>query len=106
MILCKFLRGVFRDFYGEAAQMLKAVTGWDVGDEELRETARRIVELRKRINQREGWTRAEDILPSRLLSDDSGLSADRLNRMIEAYYQVRGWDDQGRAAGLEVEKSA
>ena len=106
MILCKFLRGVFQDFYAESAQMLQAVTGWDIRDEELRETARRIVELRKRINQREGWTRAEDTLPSRLLSEGSGLSAERLNRMIEAYYQARGWDDQGRADGPEVEKSA
>src|SRR5688572_28328394 len=30
LILCKFLRGVFADFYGEAADMLQKVTGWDV----------------------------------------------------------------------------
>jgi hypothetical protein len=26
LILCKFLRGVFHDFYQEAAELLKAVT--------------------------------------------------------------------------------
>ena len=30
LILCKFLRGVFDDFYAEAATMLHLVTGWDV----------------------------------------------------------------------------
>ena len=43
LILCKFLRGVFEDFYAEAADMLRRVTGWDITADELRETARRIV---------------------------------------------------------------
>jgi aldehyde:ferredoxin oxidoreductase len=30
LILCKFLRGVFGDFYTEAAEMLAAVTGWPI----------------------------------------------------------------------------
>src|SRR5215204_5177933 len=41
LILCKFLRGVFDDFYAEAAAMLHLVTGWDVTAGELRDTARR-----------------------------------------------------------------
>src|SRR5512138_1131869 len=43
LILCKFLRRVLEDFHGESAQMLRAVTGWDVTPDELRDTARRIV---------------------------------------------------------------
>ena len=43
LIICKFLRGVFEDFYAEAAEMLRSVTGWDVTADELRETAGRIV---------------------------------------------------------------
>ena len=39
LILCKFLRRVFEDFHTEAAGMLRAVTGWDVTADELRETA-------------------------------------------------------------------
>ena len=39
LILCKFLRGVFEDFYAEAADMLQRVTGWDTTADELRETA-------------------------------------------------------------------
>src|SRR3954462_3004935 len=34
LILCKFLRGVFVDFYTEAAVMLRHVTGWDVSADE------------------------------------------------------------------------
>ncbi len=101
LILCKFVRGVFRDFHEESAEILRAVTGWDVTAGELRETARRIVNARKRLNIREGWTRAEDTLPGRLLADgpdDPGstvLSRERLDRMIQAYYRERGWSAEG-----------
>src|SRR5215468_8040611 len=63
MILCKFLRGVFSDFYEESAGMLRAVTGWDVTTDELRETAQRIVAIKHEFNRRAGWTPEEDTLP-------------------------------------------
>jgi aldehyde:ferredoxin oxidoreductase len=102
LILCKFLRGVFGDFYAEAAEMLAAVTGWRMTKYELAALAQRVVNARKCLNEREGWTRAEDTLPDRLLvppestSAAPGLSRQRLDTMIAAYYQERGWDQEGR----------
>ena len=49
LVVCKFLRGVFEDFYAEAADMLRLVTGWDATADELRETARRIVRTKRRV---------------------------------------------------------
>jgi len=101
LILCKFLRGVFRDFYAEAAEMLAAVTGWPVTTDELKGLARRVVNARKCLNEREGWTQGEDTLPARFLessepqSGTPGLSRDRLQTMIRAYYQERGWNPSG-----------
>ncbi len=98
-ILCKFLRGVFDDYYAEVADLLAAVTGWPVVADELRETARRIVNARKCVNLREGWTRVEDTLPPRCLAEATGgpsLSRGRLDSMIAGYYQGRGWDGEGR----------
>lgn len=104
LILCKFLRGVFADLYAEAAELLAAVTGWDVTGDELRQTARRIVTLKKLFNVREGWTAVEDTLPTRMLSEGlpaglgpgAELPADRLREMVAAYYQSRGWTPDGR----------
>ena len=102
LILCKFLRGVFSDLYEESAELLRAVTGWDVDADELRTTARRVVNARKCLNAREGWTRLEDTLPPRFLSEDLAeestptLSRGRLEAMIAAYYEARGWDEEGR----------
>ncbi|HSQ03152.1 MAG TPA: aldehyde ferredoxin oxidoreductase family protein, partial [Burkholderiales bacterium] len=63
LILCKFLRGVFADFYTEASDLLQKVTGWDVTAGELRETARRIVAAKREVNLLAGWTPEEDTLP-------------------------------------------
>ena len=108
LILCKFLRGVFNDLWEESAVVLRPVTGWDVTGDELRLLAKRVVTAKKLYNQREGWTTAEDTLPTRLLSEHLqvndqavGLPCERLQAMVQAYYQARGWDAEGRVpAGL------
>jgi aldehyde:ferredoxin oxidoreductase len=103
LILCKFLRGVFADPFPDWARLLKLVTGWDVDAGELERTARRIVLAKRLFNLREGWTRAEDWLPDRFLSEslelESGrkatLTADRLDAMISSYYRGRGLEPNG-----------
>ena len=95
LIVCKFLRGVFEDFYAEAAGMLRAVTGWDATADELRETARRIVSAKRQFNLLAGWTPAEDTLPERFLDtplpDDpsASLSRTRLNELVAEYHRQR-----------------
>jgi aldehyde:ferredoxin oxidoreductase len=101
LILCKFLRGVFSDFYEEAAVMLRLVTGWDITHDELRATAERIVAAKKYFNTRAGWTPAEDTLPERFLSqslaDDAraSLSREQLAAAVTAYNLARGWTAEG-----------
>jgi aldehyde:ferredoxin oxidoreductase len=104
LILCKFLRGVFTEPFGEWAALLSAVTGWDVDGAELRRTARRIVMAKRVFNIREGWRPEDDWLPERLLSTPlpvaSGrvatLTPERLRGMIDRYYATRGLDGEGR----------
>ncbi|HJQ81937.1 MAG TPA: aldehyde ferredoxin oxidoreductase family protein [Lacipirellulaceae bacterium] len=101
LILCKFLRGVFSDFYAEAAEMLGLVTGWNVTPDELRATASGIVTAKKRFNIEAGWTPAEDTLPARLLKDAlpedarAQLSPERLAMLVDAYNCARGWTPEG-----------
>jgi aldehyde:ferredoxin oxidoreductase len=103
LILCKFLRGVFADPLPEWARLLNTVTGWDVDGGELERTAQRIVMAKRLFNAREGWTREEDWLPERFLSEslelESGrtatLTPDRLRGMINSYYRGRGLQETG-----------
>jgi aldehyde:ferredoxin oxidoreductase len=104
LILCKFLRGALVDFYTEAAEMLRLTTGWDVDADELRGTARRIVAAKKLFNIQCGWQPAEDTLPARFLhqplADDpqAQLSPQRLQALVQAYNQARGWTSDGYLA--------
>jgi len=103
LILCKFLRGVFTDFFAESAELLIKVTGEDFTADELKAVARRVVDSRKRFNIREGWTPAEDTLPRRFLSTalpdgtapGATLPEARLREMIAAYNRARGWSADG-----------
>ena len=112
LILCKFLRKVFADPYAEWASLLSLVTGWDVDAGELERTAGRIVLAKRMFNLREGWTRAEDWLPDRFLSEslelESGrkatLTADRLDAMISSYYRGRGLEPSGMPQPSTVEE--
>jgi aldehyde:ferredoxin oxidoreductase len=97
MILCKFLRGVFEDFYAESADMLRRVTGWDTTGDELRDTAKRIIKAKRQFNLLAGWTPDEDTLPARFLhtplpnDPTASLSRDRLENLVAEYHRQRGW---------------
>jgi len=97
LIMCKFLRGVFTDFYAESADMLRSVTGWDVTADEMRETARRIVSAKRQFNLLAGWMPEEDTLPDRFLNTAlpndpaASLSRERLDALVAEYHRQRGW---------------
>ena len=69
LILCKFLRGVFADFFAEAAEMLELVTGWRA--RRTKSYADRAADRhgQEAFNILAGWQPAEDTLPERFLSD-------------------------------------
>ena len=115
LIVCKFLRRCFDDFYAEAAGLLSQVTGRPFSSEELRSAGERINTLKKLYNQREGWQPGDDWLPPRLLQEPLPdgvaqgvrLTSGELREMIDGYYEARGWDMNGsvpdekkRALGL------
>jgi aldehyde:ferredoxin oxidoreductase len=110
LILCKFLRGVFADPLAEWATLLNTVTGWETDAEELATTARRIVMAKRMFNVREGWTREEDWLPERFLSESLELESGRaatltpatLDAMISSYYRGRGLDTAGLPTSAEL----
>jgi aldehyde:ferredoxin oxidoreductase len=97
LIVCKFLRGVFADFHGETAAMLRSVTGWDVTGDELRDTAARIVAAKREFNLLAGWTPEEDTLPARFLDSPlpndaaAHLSREDLDALVVEYHRQRGW---------------
>jgi aldehyde:ferredoxin oxidoreductase len=101
LTLCKFLRHALHDVHEESATLHRAVTGLDTSADDLNQAGARIGEVKKRFNLAQGWTRALDTLPPRLLQpsrngDESSIDPAWLERQIDAYYIARGWDSAGR----------
>ena len=103
LVICKFMRKCFSDFYGDAARLYALATGIELGADELRRAGERICHAKKAFNIREGWTSDLDWLPPRTLTEaipdgpakGVRLTAEELTLMVQDYYQARGWTAQG-----------
>ncbi|MBI2874711.1 MAG: aldehyde ferredoxin oxidoreductase family protein [Firmicutes bacterium] len=79
------------------ARFLGAVTGVDLGPEEILRVGERIVNLERAFNVRQGLTRKDDDLSERLRRDPvkrgpaEGETLD-LDPMLDEYYEAREWD--------------
>jgi len=113
--ICKFLRRCFGDFYADSAELYRLATGHETSADDLRLVGERVSNLKKMFNIREGWTRADDWLPPRILEDElptgvavgQRVTPEELTLMIDSYYRARGWtpdglvpDERLRALGL------
>jgi aldehyde:ferredoxin oxidoreductase len=91
LVLCKFIRDCFDDFYVEAADLWSAVTGVELDAAALRRAAQRHWERKRAINARLGWTPADDVLPPRLFEPvaEGPLAGRRVDREQLARMQTR-----------------
>src|SRR5690606_28919555 len=84
----------------EISEMLRAVTGMDISDEEVLRIGERIWNLEKLFNLEAGFTREDDTLPERLLKEPLKTGPGKgkvveLDTMLDKYYEVRGWTEEG-----------
>jgi aldehyde:ferredoxin oxidoreductase len=95
---CKFMAVLVSP--GEIIDLVRAATGWDFDLAEFRKCGERLQTMSRVYCVREGLRREHDILPARLMGDPlpdgpaQGMVLDRasLEKMKDAYYQIRGWD--------------
>jgi len=81
-------------------EWLRAITGWDVTNEEMLTIGERIYNLKRMYNVRLGVSRKDDTLPPRILVHrfPEGGAAGRLpplGQMLADYYQARCWTVEG-----------
>ncbi|MFB6223731.1 MAG: aldehyde ferredoxin oxidoreductase family protein [Haloarcula sp.] len=106
LVVDDFIGDVFDDL---GAEWLDAV-GLDA-DGTLATVGERVWNLTRLFNVREGVSRADDELPSKLQEPlDSGpnagaaIDAESFDAMLDAYYRQRGWDDDGRPTRETVDR--
>jgi aldehyde:ferredoxin oxidoreductase len=91
------------------SQYLEAVSGESFVKEDFQKIAERIETLIRMFNNREGFTRKDDTLPYRTLNEPlpdgpakgQCIGEGNLNKMIDEYYALRGWD----ASGIPTEET-
>ncbi|MCL4499826.1 MAG: aldehyde ferredoxin oxidoreductase family protein [Chloroflexi bacterium] len=86
LVMCKFSAFALNEEH--YARMLSAASGLQVEAQELLEIGERIWNLERLFNIREGFTREDDRLPSRVVPDG-------FEGMLDEYYRFRGWDGDG-----------
>lgn len=96
------------DFWGTIsydimAELLTLVTGREWTADEMGEVGRRVLNIGRAFNQREGFNRAHDTVPKRVIKDalKSGPAAGQVippeafEDMLDQYYEVMGWNKDG-----------
>ena len=81
----------------------EAVTGEAISPSDFAVIADRIETLIRMFNNREGFTRKDDTLPERTLNEPLPdgpaqgrcIGEENLNRMVDEYYEARGWNSEG-----------
>ena len=84
----------------ELAQLVSCALGKSWTSEDLLETGERIWNLERLFNLREGFTRADDTLPARLLDEPMKEGPAKghvveLQVLLQDYYKARHWDPNG-----------
>lgn len=100
LIVCKFTAypeggiGVRR-----LTDIVAAATGWEITINELMAVGERAFNLCRAFNVREGITRKDDTLPTRLMEplregpyEGEAISRNALHKVLDYYYEFRGWD--------------
>ena len=98
LVLCRFLQ--FAISIDTFKDILNIITGLDYTEDELLKVGTRIYNLERKFNSEAGFTRKDDMLPSRFLEEELSEGASRnrvvqLDEMLDRYYKLRGWDENG-----------
>jgi len=97
LVVCMFTIIAFTVEPGQYARHLTALTGTTYDKDKLLEAGERIWNLQRAFNAREGFSRKDDRLPRRLTSEPlpggpGKGSVVNLEKMLDEYYEARGWD--------------
>ena len=86
----------------------QAITGIKLSQAKMFEAGERIHILERYMNTREGISKKDDTLPARMLNE--GLTTDKdkktvpLEKMLKAYYKIKGFDKNGIPKKEKLEK--
>ncbi len=103
LCLCQFAWGPSWQLYGpeHLVQFCKSAIGWNTSVYEIMEIGERRLNMMRCYNAREGFTKADDVLPKRLFkpladgpSEGAFVDEQKYNAAKELYYAIAGWNSE------------
>ncbi len=93
----------------DLAPQMQGACDADYTVDELAKAGERIWNLEREFNNAAGFTKADDTLPKRLLTEGAKTGpakgvVSKLPEMLPKYYEVRGWDSEGRPTAATRER--
>jgi aldehyde:ferredoxin oxidoreductase len=113
--VCQFVFGPAWQLYGPShlVDAVRGVTGWNASLWELMKVGERRLNLMRAFNAREGVGSEADTMPPKLLvplqggaSDGVAVTAEEVETAKALYYQMAGWDENGRPTRSKLEELA
>jgi len=93
----------------DVAPQVQAACGEEFTMEHLNHIGERIWNMEREFNNAAGFTKADDSLPKRLLTEAAKTGpgkgvVSKLPEMLPKYYEARGWDSEGRPTAQTKER--
>jgi len=93
MAIAEIALELLSKFYG-------SLTGFNITPEEVEKAGERVNNIARAFNVREGFSRVDDTFPKRIMEEPIPggplkgqiINTGQLNKMLDEYYEVRGWD--------------
>jgi aldehyde:ferredoxin oxidoreductase len=114
--ICKFICHGFNSphfvDYTWMKKLIFSASGWTVKEKDLESVGKRIIDIERMFNNREGISRKDDTLPKRYFDDpmplkiSKGHCIDRkeFDKLLTRYYNLRGWTNDGQVKKERVKE--
>jgi len=85
-------------------KLIHSASGWQFKEKDIQEIGKRVIDIERMFNNREGISRKHDTLPKRYFDDPMPLKVakghhiDRkeFDSLLSRYYKLRRWDNNGQ----------
>lgn len=114
--ICKFICHGFNSplliDYSWMKKLIYSASGWLFTEKDLQEIGKRVIDIERMFNNREGIKRKHDTLPKRYFDDPmplkiaKGHHIDRkkFDTLLSRYYKLRGWTKEGMVKKERIEE--
>ncbi|UCF11664.1 MAG: aldehyde ferredoxin oxidoreductase family protein [Thermoplasmatales archaeon] len=114
--ICKFICHGFNSphfvDYTWMKKLIYCASDWHFKEKDIQEIGKRVIDIERMFNNREGISRKDDTLPKRYfdrpmpLKVAKGHHIDRkeFNNLLSRYYKLRGWDEDGQVRKERVKE--